>query len=113
MAAYFQQILTGLAPLLNNGTFGDAVNATMTPTAAPVPLAFPTDLSSLMALMASLSALGDWLKFIVIGGFFETLRRLFSSSYSTILESFYLHASFDEDNSCYGTCILSCHMTPY
>ncbi|KAF9016332.1 P-loop containing nucleoside triphosphate hydrolase protein [Hymenopellis radicata] len=101
MAAYLQQILTGLAPLLNNGTFGDAVNATMTPTASPVPLSFPTDLSSLMTLLASLSALGDWVKFIVIGGFFETCRRLFSSSYSTILESFYLHASFDEDNSCY------------
>ncbi|KAF9021321.1 P-loop containing nucleoside triphosphate hydrolase protein [Hymenopellis radicata] len=84
MAAYLQQILTGLAPLLNNGTFGDAVNATMTPTVSPVPLFFPADLSSLMTLLASLSALGDWV-----------------NSYSTILESFYLHASFDEDNLCY------------
>lgn len=107
MAAIFQQVLNGLGPLLNanNGTLSSALNATATSEASAVApqMSFPTDIQSLMTLLASLAALGDWLKFIVIGGFFETCRRLFTSSYSKIIESFYLHASFDEDNACYGT----------
>lgn len=76
-----------------NSTFADtAQNATVS--AAP----FPTDFSSLMAFIYSISDLRDYAKLIVLGGAFETLRRIYSSSYSSIWERFIITATFDSED---------------
>lgn len=60
-------------------------------------------LGSLLSLLLSLSALRDWLKLIVIGGFLETGRRFLFASYQKFIDSFFITANFQQDDSCYGT----------
>lgn len=62
----------------------------------------PKDLSSFFTLLFSFSALRDWLKLIVIGGFFETCRRLIFATYSKITDSFFISASFDQGDASYS-----------
>ena len=108
-----QQVLTGLssmgvvpdAPQLNATTAGNATVASPTAT----PFTMPTNLSGLVALLFSLSALRDWLKLIIIGGFFETCRRLIFSTWGTVIRSFWVTAYFKEDDSSYGASSLSSH----
>ncbi|KIK61469.1 hypothetical protein GYMLUDRAFT_243643, partial [Collybiopsis luxurians FD-317 M1] len=57
---------------------------------------------AIISLLFASSALRDWLKLIVIGGFFETCRRLATTSYSELLSSFRLEALFDDDDPTYG-----------
>jgi mitochondrial chaperone BCS1 len=90
--ALVQQALSGLP-------FSTGNAATAAPTA---PLTMPTDLSSLIALLFSLSALREWLKLMVIGGVFESCRRLFSYSWGKFIDSFWITAQFHEDDSSYG-----------
>ncbi|KAJ7217406.1 P-loop containing nucleoside triphosphate hydrolase protein [Mycena haematopus] len=61
----------------------------------------PTDLSSLFALLASFSALRDWMKLVVVGGVIEMCRRFFFGGYAKIVNSFYLTACFDEQDTSY------------
>lgn len=88
-----QHALSGLPFLTGNAT---------TPATTPAPLAMPTDLSSLIALLFSFSALREWLKLMVIGGVFESCRRLFSYSWSKVVDSFWITAQFNEDDSSFG-----------
>ncbi|KIY69428.1 P-loop containing nucleoside triphosphate hydrolase protein [Cylindrobasidium torrendii FP15055 ss-10] len=77
----------------------EAANATST---APVSVsALPTDLAGLMAALLSFGALRDWLKLILFGGFFETCRRMWVNTYQKIQNSFYIHAAFEDNDSCY------------
>jgi chaperone BCS1 len=62
----------------------------------------PQDLSSFIALLFSFSALRDWLKLIVIGGFFETCRRLVVSAYRKVVDAFFISASFDQGDASYS-----------
>ncbi|KAF9074728.1 P-loop containing nucleoside triphosphate hydrolase protein [Rhodocollybia butyracea] len=48
----------------------------------------PTDISGIITLLFSLSALRDWLKLIVIGGFFETCRRIVLGGYSKMISAY-------------------------
>jgi chaperone BCS1 len=75
-------------------TVPDTANGTSTPS--------PFTLGSLLSLLLSLSALGDWLKLIVLGGLLETCRRLLFSSYDKFIESFFITANFQEGDSSYG-----------
>ena len=63
-------------------------NPTQNATADVTPWKTPTDFSSLIAFIYSFSALRDYLKLIVLGGAFETLRRLSSASYAVSRSSF-------------------------
>lgn len=63
---------------------------------------FPTDLSSFIALLYSFSALRDWLKLIIIGGLFETCRRLVLTWYNKLVNSFFINASFDQGDASYS-----------
>jgi len=62
----------------------------------------PQNLSSFIALLFSFSAMRDWLKLIVIGGFFETCRRLVFATYGKIVNSFFICASFDQGDASYN-----------
>ena len=62
----------------------------------------PTDLSSLFAFLYSFSALHDYVKLIVLGGAFETLRRLYSASYKSLMDRFFITATFESDDSSFG-----------
>jgi mitochondrial chaperone BCS1 len=89
-----QQVLSGLPFLARNATTAAATT--------PAPLTMPTDLSSLIALLFSFSALRDWLKLVLIGGVFETCRRLFYYSWNKVVDSFWITAQFHEDDASYG-----------
>lgn len=64
--------------------------------------AFPTNLSSLITVLYSFTALGDWLKLIIIGGLFESCRRLVLSLYYKFINSFFIRASFNQSDASYG-----------
>ncbi|KAK0475917.1 hypothetical protein IW261DRAFT_1340124 [Armillaria novae-zelandiae] len=100
MATYLQQILGGLAPLLNS-TVVEVTNTTSLPQATVAPLAIPADLPSLISLLFSFSALRDWLKLIVLGGFVETCRRVIFTQYTKFVDAFHITATFDEDDASY------------
>lgn len=71
-------------------------------TADVTPLKIPTDFSSLIAFVYSFSALRDYLKLIVLGGAFETLRRLYSASYTSLVDRFFITATFDSEDLSFG-----------
>ncbi|KAG6833139.1 hypothetical protein H0H87_010853 [Tephrocybe sp. NHM501043] len=62
----------------------------------------PNDLSSIITLFFSYSALRDWLKLIVIGGIFESFRRLLMNCYHKFIDSFFIRASFENTDPSYG-----------
>jgi chaperone BCS1 len=70
-------------------------------TVPATPLALPSDLSSLIGLLFSFTALRDWLKLIVIGSFLETCRRFVFSLWRTVIDSCFITAQFKEDDSSY------------
>ena len=86
-----------------------ALNATADPglalsnrTTETLATGVPQDLASFIALLFSYSALRDWLKLIIIGGFFETCRRLVFATYNKIVDSFFICASFDQGDASYS-----------
>jgi hypothetical protein len=76
-----------------------------TPSTPSAPLmSTQTDVSSMLMSMASLptfSSLRDYMKFFVLGGAFEVLRRTYSASYSSLVERFFIRASFDSEDDVY------------
>ncbi|KAK7025195.1 mitochondrial chaperone BCS1 [Favolaschia claudopus] len=97
-----QQVLSTLSGhvagnLSNNATDAGFNNSTVSATG----FGSVTDFSSLVALLFSLGALRDWLKLIVFGGVLETLRRLAFSLYYKAINSFWITAHFDENDSSY------------
>jgi chaperone BCS1 len=63
--------------------------------------AMPTSIPGLIALLFSFSALRDWLKLIVIGSVIEYARRFAFSTWRTLVESFFITATFEEDDESY------------
>jgi mitochondrial chaperone BCS1 len=90
-----------------NITFMNATTQNAT-TSATTPMKMPTDFSSLLAFIYSFSALHDYAKLIVLGGALETLRRLSSSSYKSLMDRFFITATFESDDVSYGE-----HSFPY
>ena len=84
---------------MSNVTVPDGADSTSTQS--------PLNLGSLLSLLLSLSALRDWLKVIVIGGFLETCRRFIFGSYHKLIDSFFITANFQEDDSSYGKLLLT------
>ena len=86
-----------------NNTF-KFINATIqnATASAATPMKIPTDFSSLLTFIYSFSALHDYVKLIVLGGAFETLRRLYSASYKSIMDRFFITATFESDDASYG-----------
>ncbi|KAI0057432.1 P-loop containing nucleoside triphosphate hydrolase protein [Artomyces pyxidatus] len=84
-----------------NDTLGANSSLDNTTSTGTTPLTFPTDLSSLVTFIYSFAALRDYLKLIVLGGAFETLRRLYSFSYFSIVDRFFITASFESDDDAF------------
>ncbi|KAF7309874.1 Mitochondrial chaperone BCS1 [Mycena indigotica] len=105
MATYFtiaQQVFSALngpanAASSNATEFANGLSNSTT-TSSPPSI---TDLSSLATFLLSFGALADWLKLIVFGGALETLRRMAFSLYYKIIASFWITASFHEEDSSY------------
>ncbi|KAL6300904.1 P-loop containing nucleoside triphosphate hydrolase protein [Sparassis latifolia] len=62
----------------------------------------PPEFSALLTAFLSLAALRDWFKLAIIGGFIETCRRLYSTSWTGFLDKFWVVASFDDDDTSYN-----------
>jgi len=78
------------------------MDPTQNTTASVTPSKMPTDSSSLFTFLYSFSALRDYLKLIVLGGAFETLRRLYSASYRSLVDRFFMTVTFESDDASYG-----------
>ncbi|KAI0047937.1 P-loop containing nucleoside triphosphate hydrolase protein [Auriscalpium vulgare] len=108
MAELVLQLASLVSPILSilNGSDAAAAinatvsNATMTG-ASSAPMGTPSDLTSLIAWINSFSALRDYFKLIILGGAFETLRRFYSFSYVSLVDRFYISASFESDDSAF------------
>ena len=59
-----------------------------------------TELSS-FSLVTSLAAFRDWVKLFLLGGLFETFRRLLSVLLHDLTESLFVTAEFDEHDETY------------
>jgi chaperone BCS1 len=95
-----QQVFSALTNNLATNSTSEAAQAT------PVP--FPTDLSSLVTFLCSLSALRDWLKLLVFGFVLESLRRLAFHFYYKLYDSLFITATFEEEDASYGLFHSSC-----
>ena len=84
-----------------NNTFINATSQNAMASAS-TPMKMPTDFSSLLAFIYSFSALRDYVKLIVLGGAFETLRRLYSASYKNIMDRFFISATFESEDPSFG-----------
>jgi chaperone BCS1 len=82
-------------------TFMNATTQNATASAI-TPMKMPTDFSSLFAFLYSFSSLRDYVKLIVLGGAFETLRRLYSASYQSLMDRFFITAAFESDDISFG-----------
>ncbi|KAJ6466891.1 P-loop containing nucleoside triphosphate hydrolase protein [Mycena sanguinolenta] len=105
MAAFLpvvQQFLSGFSTQLDVANLSaNATAAASATSATATSLTIPTDLPSLFALLSSFSALRDWMKLVVVGSFIEMCRRFFFGGYAQIVSSFYITASFDEQDVSY------------
>lgn len=105
MAAYLQQVLDLSGFSAYTQGLNATANATVTSTSPPAAAAptMPADISGLLTLLLSFSGLREWLKIFVLGGFFESCRRMFSWLYMKVNEGLYINAYFEEDDASYGT----------
>jgi mitochondrial chaperone BCS1 len=69
-------------------------NATQNAMPYTLPLQTQSGLFSLFEFISSFSAFRDYLKLIVLGGAFETFRRLYSMSYTRLVDRFFITATF-------------------
>jgi chaperone BCS1 len=87
------------------------VNATSSFASHPTPSTTPSlppssailnDLPSLILFFFSFSALRDWIKILLFGSILETLRRFALHVYRTAYDSFFITATFEEEDVSYG-----------
>jgi mitochondrial chaperone BCS1 len=100
--ALFNDSVETMTMSAQNNTFINATTQNATASATSTPMKMPTDFSSLFTFIYSFSALHDYAKLIVLGGAFETLRRLYSASYKSLMDRFFITASFESDDASFG-----------
>lgn len=99
--ALFNNSVETTTMLAQDNTFMNATTQNATASAS-APMKMPTDFSSLVAFIYSFSSLHDYAKLIVLGGAFETLRRLYAASYKSLMDRFFITATFESDDISYG-----------
>ncbi|KAJ7486613.1 P-loop containing nucleoside triphosphate hydrolase protein [Mycena latifolia] len=103
LASYFSLAQQVFFPLSSNATnltaHPVAYNATAVGTSV-------TDLSSLIALLFSFGALGDWLKILAFGGVMDMLRRFVFFAKDRLAGSIWITATFEEYDSSYDWMML-------
>lgn len=85
-----------------NATSSAGIPNATTSNGTPNLSAMSFDLSTILSLLLSFSALRDWLKLIIIGGAIETCRRCCLRLWSTFIESFWITACFEQTDSSYS-----------
>ncbi|KAI6041332.1 P-loop containing nucleoside triphosphate hydrolase protein [Pisolithus marmoratus] len=58
-------------------------------------------LAAITSMLVSMSALRDWALLLVIGSLFEVARRSLSSFWTSLVDAFFITATFDEDDASY------------
>ncbi|KAH9967184.1 P-loop containing nucleoside triphosphate hydrolase protein [Russula dissimulans] len=96
LALLNHSVVTATTPAQNIPSWN--VTATHNTTASATPFVMPASFSSLITFIYSFSALHDYVKLVVLGGAFETLRRLYSASYDNLLDWFFVTATFDSED---------------
>ncbi|KAJ3931023.1 MAG: P-loop containing nucleoside triphosphate hydrolase protein [Lentinula lateritia] len=103
MASYLQQVLSMIMMTPNaSSTAEPHININPVALSPSTALPPPTTISNILAFLFSLSALRDWVKLIVLGGFFETCRRIVFGMYSKLISSFWMNAYFEDQDPCYN-----------
>jgi chaperone BCS1 len=102
LALFFNDSVESTTMSAQNYTFINTTTQNATASATTPMEILPTDFSSLLAFIYSFSALHDYVKLIVLGGAFETLRRLYSASYKSLMDRFFITATFESDDSSFG-----------
>ena len=100
----FQQIFSEFqsASQSNDPSTYDCVNGTHLATNSPKVI--PKDFPSLLTFFFSSSALREWFKILVYGSLLELSRRLVLYLYGKTYDSFFITATFDEDDVSYCKC---------
>ena len=115
LTSVFQPLLMMLNTSIENPTSlshkATLLNTTQNVTASSTPLKLPTDFSSLVTFIYSFSALHDYLKIVVLGGALETLRRLYSVSYTSLVDRFFLTATFENGDLFFGERYVPRHLS--
>ena len=81
--------------------FNITTNATAHATSGTSALPATGDFHSLISTILSLSALRDWLKLFVVGGFFEWCRRYFFTFRDWVMGAFWITATFEAGDESY------------
>ncbi|KAF7303789.1 Mitochondrial chaperone BCS1 [Mycena indigotica] len=89
----FQQILSSFT--------GTTVAATTHNVTAEATAFNPSSVSSFLTFLLSFSALRDWAKLALLGGIVEVLRRFLFGGYHTLVDLFWISATFSEEDSSY------------
>ena len=99
--ASLQQVVEQLVLLAAHGTNSTTgLNVTAATSAPRGPLEFAASTAS---TLFSASALRDWAILLLIGSFFETVRRLLSSLWHASINACFVTAVFDECDASFRT----------
>lgn len=93
-------IETTIAP---NDAYTNATEGATASTPSKLLMPTRTDFASMITSISSFSALREYVKLIALGGAFETLRRLYSASYSSLVQRFFVRATFESEDEPYRT----------
>ena len=117
LISVFQPLLMMLNNSIENPTSlsqnATLLSTTQNVTASSTPLKLPPDFSSLVTFIYSFSALHDYLKIVVLGSALETLRRLSSASYTSLVDRFFLTATFESGDLSFGEQCVPRHLSHY
>lgn len=78
-----------------------ADNATA-PATTPNPIAGLSELAILWKFISSFAITGDWIKLFFLGTVLETIRRFATQTWSSLIESVFLTATFESDDDAYN-----------
>ncbi|EIM82485.1 P-loop containing nucleoside triphosphate hydrolase protein [Stereum hirsutum FP-91666 SS1] len=77
-------------------------NATQTNATKATPFAIPTDMSSLLSRIYSITPLRDWIRYGLIGFALASCRQIYHRAYSSIVSRFFVSATFDGRDMVYN-----------
>jgi hypothetical protein len=93
------QELTGQFILDAGNSTASATNATLTD---GVGLGALSNMAVLWKLLATFGIARDWIKLFLLGSVLETIRRFAGTIWSSVVNSFFLTASFESDDDAYN-----------
>lgn len=80
----------------STSTMDTGVPVITTPTLAPA------NLYTLITSLVSVSAMGDWFRLLLLGGFFEFCRRVVMKLFQVTYDIFFITVDIAENDPCYS-----------